>query len=76
MRFLFGGDPVTTESRKLILEYRAIQRIDQILQQSGTIHETELIGLTARVIRRQEILRELTARVKSRRLESPPMTAL
>ena len=57
----FGGDAVTTDSLKLILEYRAIQEIDRILQRSGTTHETELIGLRARVIRRQEILRQLTA---------------
>jgi len=61
-----GGDPVTTHLRKLLLEYRAIEEIDRILQQSGTINQTELIGLRARVIRRQEILRELDSSDRNR----------
>jgi len=54
---------VATDLQKLILEYCAIEEIDQILQHSRELNETESIGLTARVFRRREILRELSARI-------------
>jgi len=56
-----GGDSVATDLHKLISEYCAIERMDRALQQADSVDETELIGLTARVMRRREILRELTA---------------
>jgi hypothetical protein len=56
-----GGDPVATDLQKLISEYCAIEKMDCALQQADSVDETELIGLTARVMRRREILRELTA---------------
>ncbi len=55
---------MATDLRKLILEYRAIEEIDRILHRSGAIDETELIGFAARIIRRREILCELTARIR------------
>jgi len=54
---------VATDLRKLILEYCAIEEIDQILRHSRKLDDTEWIGLTARVFRRREILRELSARM-------------
>ena len=54
---------MATDLRKLILEYCAIEEIDQILRHSRELNETESIGLTARVFRRREILRELSARM-------------
>jgi len=55
------GDPVASDWQELISEYCAIEEMDRILQQAGSVDETELIGLRARVMRRQEILRELIA---------------
>ena len=55
---------MATDLRKLILEYCAIEEIDQILRHSRELNETESIGLTARVFRRREILRELSARMR------------
>jgi hypothetical protein len=52
---------VASDFQELISEYCAIEEMDRILQQAGSVDETELIGLRARVMRRQEILRELIA---------------
>jgi len=52
---------VASDWQELISEYCAIEEMDRILQQAGSVDETELIGLRARVMRRQEILRELIA---------------
>jgi hypothetical protein len=50
---------VASDLQKLTSEYCAIEEMDRILQQAGSVDETELIGLRARVMRRREILREL-----------------
>ncbi len=52
---------MASDLQELISEYCAIEEMDRILQQAGSVDETELIGLRARVMRRQEILRELIA---------------
>ncbi len=52
---------MASDWQELISEYCAIEEMDRILQQAGSVDETELIGLRARVMRRQEILRELIA---------------
>jgi len=52
---------VASDLQELISEYCAIEEMDRILQQAGSVDETELIGLRARVMRRREILRELIA---------------
>jgi len=52
---------VASDFQELISEYCAIEEMDRILQQAGSVDETELIGLRARVMRRREILRELIA---------------
>jgi len=52
---------VASDWQELVSEYCAIEEMDRILQQAGSVDETELIGLRARVMRRQEILRELIA---------------
>lgn len=46
--------------QKLTSEYCATKEIDRILQQADSVNVTELTGLRARVMRRQEILHELT----------------
>ena len=49
---------------KLILEYRAMEKMDRAVQQTGSVDQTDSIGLTARAMRRREIvqaLAELTA---------------
>ena len=52
---------MASDLQELFSEYCAIEEMDRILQQAGSVDETELIGLRARVMRRQEILRELIA---------------
>ena len=52
---------MASDLQELISEYCAIEEMDRILQQAGSVDETELIGLRARVMRRREILRELIA---------------
>ena len=52
---------MASDFQELISEYCAIEEMDRILQQAGSVDETELIGLRARVMRRREILRELIA---------------
>jgi len=55
------GDPVASDLQELFSEYCAIEEMDRILQQAGSVDETELIGLRARAMRRREILQELIA---------------
>ncbi len=53
-----------TDLRRLILEYRAMEKMDRAVQQTGSVDQTDSIGLTARAMRRREIvqaLAELTA---------------
>ena len=45
--------------QKLIAEYRAIQKIDRIVQSVDQRNDAELIGLKVRELRRREILLEL-----------------
>ena len=52
---------MASDWQELVSEYCAIEEMDRILQQAGSVDETELIGLRARVMRRREILRELIA---------------
>jgi len=52
---------VASDLQELFSEDCAIEEMDRILQQAGSVDETELIGLRARVMRRREILRELIA---------------
>ena len=52
---------MASDLQELFSEDCAIEEMDRILQQAGSVDETELIGLRARVMRRQEILRELIA---------------
>ena len=52
---------MASDWQELVSVYCAIEEMDRILQQAGSVDETELIGLRARVMRRQEILRELIA---------------
>jgi aminoglycoside N3'-acetyltransferase len=50
--------------QKLTSEYVAVERMDRALQREDSVDETDLIGLRARVMRRREILRELTAWIR------------
>ena len=52
---------MASDWQELISEYCAIEEMDRILQQAGSVDETELIGLRARAMRRREILQELIA---------------
>ena len=47
--------------QKLISEYFAIEEMDRIVRAGDPKNDTELIGLRAREMRRQEIIGELTA---------------
>jgi len=58
----FRSVPVKTDLQKLILEYFAIEKMDRIVRAGeDQRNDTELIGLRAREMRRQEIIGELTA---------------
>jgi len=52
---------VASDLQELFSEYCAIEEMDRILQQAGSVDEAELIGLRARAMRRREILQELIA---------------
>jgi len=52
---------VASDLQELFSEDCAIEEMDRILQQAGSVDETELIGLRARAMRRREILQELIA---------------
>jgi hypothetical protein len=45
--------------QKLASEYSAMKKMDCLIHRVGWGEERELIGLTARMIRRREILRDL-----------------
>ena len=49
-----------TDLRNLISEYCAIEKMDRLLFSTDRADKTELIGLSAREMRRREILFELT----------------
>ncbi len=52
---------MASDLQELFSEDCAIEEMDRILQQAGSVDETELIGLRARAMRRREILQELIA---------------
>jgi hypothetical protein len=51
--------------QRLMSEYCAIEEMDRMLRQAPSVNETDLFGLTARAIRRREILDELTVSISA-----------
>jgi hypothetical protein len=60
--FNFGEEAVKNSLRKLISEYCVLEKIDGIVLSTRQRHETEMVGVTVRELRRWEILRELMHR--------------
>jgi hypothetical protein len=60
--FNLGEEAVKNSLRKLISEYCALEKIDGIVLSTRQRHETEMVGVTVRELRRWEILRELRHR--------------
>jgi len=58
---------VKADLQKLISEYFAIEKMDRLVRALDQKNDTELIGLRAREMRRQEIIGELTACTIQRR---------
>jgi hypothetical protein len=58
---LLGGSVMTLDQQKLASEYLAIEAFDRLLEQADFMFPNDLIGIEARLRRRQEIVITLAA---------------
>jgi aminoglycoside N3'-acetyltransferase len=56
---------VAADLQKLVSEYRAMEKVDRILEKADLLGKTDLIGVRARIIRPREILRELSTWIRA-----------